>query len=40
MANRIQVKTEELRSDIVRQQPPFRRGVFGGIGTIAKSEIP
>jgi hypothetical protein len=28
------------RSENVRQQPPFRRGVFGGIGAQPKSEFP
>jgi len=30
----------ELSSNIVRQQPPFRGGVFGGIDTQLKSEFP
>jgi DNA-binding SARP family transcriptional activator len=32
--------SHELSSNHVREQPPFEGGVFGGIGTEPKSEIP
>jgi len=33
-------ETDPLSSDNVRQQPPFRRGVSGGISDELKSENP